>query len=196
MRNAKNTVIVTASFIAAVSINSPAVAEGWQTDTWERHIKVTGSSPKEYKYLMHTLNTVDQTRPGLMFSCSTRHGLNIVYSFKGVDFMEVLRGGQSRRMRSIPVRLWANDKRHELDDYLVRRRDKVVSNTRSQQAAAAMRALLRDNPIRIKSFGYFDVTYNLPSLDAEAAKFLEVCPVADDIADSVKKESQKAEGKR
>ena len=187
--------ITSATLIAAaISITGAgsASAEGWQLNSWERHVKITGSSPAEFTYDMFTLHTTDTSKPGLMFSCSEKYGLNVLYSFDGVDFMELLDGGTARRVRSVPIYFWIADKKLDLGYYMVRRKDKVFSNQKSGQSSSAMLALLQDVPIRAKASGYFDLTYDLPPLDEQVAQFVEVCEKAGELADLVK-ESRSSE---
>lgn len=171
------------SFIVGIP---PALAQGWEVNSWERHIKITGSSPDEFTYQMYTLHTTDTSKPGVMFSCSERYGLNVLYSFEGVDFMALFQGGESRRMRSVPVYMWMGETARDLEYYMVRRRDKVLSNQKAVQSSSAMLALLQDLPIRLKASGYFDLTYELPALDQSAADFMVVCDKAAELADKVK----------
>lgn len=179
-----------AASIAVTWFSGPAAhAEGWNLQGWERTIEITGSSKDEFTYSMYTLNTTDTDKPGMMFSCSEKYGLNILYSYRGVDFIQLFTSGKSSKLRSIPVNVWVGDGKRNVEYFFVRRKDKVLSNQESSQAAAAFRALLRNQTVRIKASGMFDVTFDAPNLDGAVANFLSVCDSAQKIASDVRTEN-------
>lgn len=160
---------------------------GWAMNGWERSVTFRGSGRDDINYTMYTLHTTAADKPGVMFSCSDDFGLNVLYSFEGVDFIELLHGKRASRLRSIPVYLWVGDYAFDLAFYNVRRRDRVLANQKASQAAIAMGALLQDLPIRIKATNYFDETLDLPPLDEEVGRFISVCEKAAELAETVRK---------
>ena len=180
-----------AASLALVFVFSPAAmgtadAEGWEAQSWDRTITWRGSARDDINYLMYTLHTTGSTKPGVMFSCSEEYGLNILYSFENIDLMELFHQNRSSNMRSIPIDVWVGSYKFDLAFYNVRRRDKVFANQKAAQASIAMGALLQNLPIRAKSAGYFDVTYDLPPLDEEVMVFINVCKEAESIAEKIK----------
>lgn len=165
----------------------PPSEGGWEMNGWERSVTFRGLGRDDINYTMYTLHTTATEKPGVMFSCSDEYGLNVLYSFEGVDFIELLHGKRASRLRSIPVYLWVGDYAFDLAFYNVRRRDRVLANQKASQAAVAMGALLQDLPIRIKATNYFDETLDLPPLDGEVGRFIDVCQKAAELAETVRK---------
>lgn len=171
---------------AEVGLAENSEGDRWETRVWDRTITFRGSGREDINYKMYSLHTTSADKPGLMFSCSDEYGLNVLYSFEGVDFIDLFQSHRASHLRSIPVHLWVGSHGFELAGYFVRRKDHVIANQTETQAAIAMGALLQDLPIRIKASGYFDETLDLPPLDEEVMRFINVCDKAAELAKTVR----------
>ncbi|WP_018147242.1 hypothetical protein [Henriciella marina] len=160
--------------------------DAWEIRSWDRTITWRGSADDDINYLMYTLHTTATDKPGVMFSCSDKYGLNVLYSFDDVDLMELFYSRRQSRLRSVPIHMWVGDYAFDLAYYNVRRHDKVIANQKASQASIAMGAFLQNLPIRLKAHNYFDVTLDLPPADQSVHRFIEVCDKASELAERVR----------
>ena len=180
LRSAFAALAVTIALMPAntASAQEAPAAPGWVFGRFSGSVRISGPAGDEnYRYPGVMLYTGDPSRPGVILTCSARHGTGTTLSYAPRDFSQIFSEEASQgRLRFVGMRLVVDGERGRLRNYIHRRQAKLVEAIDDVDDMRLINAIAKDQPVRLEIAGLANIDLDLPPADEDFAAFIAACP--------------------